>query len=335
MTDSERGFRFKMIGSFAIVYVVWGSTYVAIRFAIETLPGFTMAGARFMIAGLVLYAWARLRGAAHPNRRQWLNAAIIGGLLFLGGNGLVVWAEHHIPSGWAALLVGTEPLWITMMLFAVPGAGARPSLRTITSIVIGFVGVAVLTAPGLGGGLGSGGEVHLGAALVVLIAAAAWAAGSLIARQADLPDSSRMATAAQMLAGGTLLSMVGFGLGEWQGFDIESVSLHSLLAFVYLITFGSLVAFSAYIWLVRNVEPTLVATYAYVNPVVAVLLGWLLADEPVGGRTLVAMTLIVLAVVLLSLRRGTRRSDTRPKPPSQEPAAAASLGSPALDRSTS
>lgn len=329
MTDTDRSNRLKLISAFAAVYLIWGSTYLAIRFAIETLPGFTMAGVRFLLAGTVLVVWARLRGAAWPTAREWRSALIIGGFLLLGGNGLVVWAEHHIPSGWAALLVGTEPLWVMLIMLAMPG-GKRPTPRTVFAILVGFAGVVVLTAPGAS----QAGEIHLGAALAVLLGAASWAFGSLYARRAELPASPRMATAAQMLTGGALLAITGAGLGEWQTIDPSVISMRSMLAFAYLVIFGSLAAFSAYSWLIRNVEPTLAATYAYVNPVVAIFLGWLLASEPLGTRTWIAMTMIVGAVVLLSLRRrrGRGRLPAQRSAPEAAVGAVSMLAEPVLER---
>jgi drug/metabolite transporter (DMT)-like permease len=299
---------------FAAVYLIWGSTYLAIRFAIETLPGLTMAGIRFLIAGGLLYAWARWRGAQAPTREQWRNAAIIGGLLLLGGNGLVVWAEHYVPSSWAALLVGTEPLWVVILLLLGPGS-KRPPARTIVAITIGFAGVVVLTAPGSAGS-DTGMKLFLPALLALPMAALSWAGGSLYARNANLPRSAPLATSTQMLTGGALLLLTGGTLGEWHGIDPSTFSSTSLLAFAYLVVFGSLIAFSAYAWLVRNIDPTLAATYAYVNPVVAVALGWWLADEPVSLRTLFAATLIVGAVVLLSM--GKKRPRARVTAASRE-----------------
>lgn len=312
MTESTKPSLLVLVLAFGIVYLIWGSTYLAIRYAIETLPGLTMAGARFLLAGGLLYAWARWRGATSPTLEQWRNAAIIGGLLLLGGNGLVVWAEHYVHSGWAALLVGTEPLWVVILLLLAPGS-KRPDARTILAIGIGFAGVVVLTVPG---GSSDGTPLYLPAVLALPMAALSWAAGSLYARKANLPRSAPLATATQMLAGGVLLLLTGAGVGEWRDIDPSTFSNASMIAFAYLVVFGSLIAFSAYAWLVRNVDPTLAATYAYVNPVVAVALGWWLADEPVGLRTVFAAILIVSAVILLSVRKQKRPGRARADVPS-------------------
>ncbi len=298
-------FRVRQILAFAIVYVIWGSTYLAMRFAIETLPGTTMAGSRFLVAGSILYGWARLRGAQSPTAGQWRAAAWAGALLFVGGNGIVVWAQHYVPSGLAALLVGTEPLWVAVILLARPGSTGRPTARTFAALAIGFAGAAVLAGPASVGGT----PIARWAAVLILVAPLSWAAGSLYASRADLHSSPMMATATQMLCGGAILFGLGVILGDWRTFDPTTVSTKSWLALGYLVIFGALVAFSAYSWLVRTTEPTLVSTFAYVNPVVAVFLGWWLADEAVGWHTLVATVLIISAVILLST--GSRR---RPEP---------------------
>ena len=212
-------FRARQVLAFAIVYIVWGSTYLAMRFAIETLPGTTMAGTRFLFAGLLLYGWARLRGAKAPSRAQWRAATIVGALLFVGGNGIVVWAQHYIPSGLAALLVGTEPLWVAVILLVRPGAGGRPTLKTFVALAIGFAGAALLAGPASVGGT----PIARLAAVLILIAPLSWAAGSLYASRADLHASPMMATATQMLGGGAILFALGALLGEWSTFDVAAV----------------------------------------------------------------------------------------------------------------
>lgn len=300
MSDATASFRLRQILAFAAVYVIWGSTYLAIRFAIETLPVFSMAGVRFLLAGGILFAWARLRGEPMPALRQWRAAAIMGALLLLGGNGAVVWAEQKLSSGLAALLVGTEPLWVAIMFWLMPG-GRRPTLRVTAGLLVGFGGAALLalTAENVGGG-----APHLPSILALFLGCLSWAWGSLYGRNADLPSSPLLATGMQMLAGGSLLLGAGALNGEWRSFDPAAVSAVSLGAFAYLVIFGAIVAFSAYTWLIRNTEPTLVATYAYVNPVVAVFLGWLLGSEPLGSMTFVAMGLILGAVLLVSSGSG-------------------------------
>lgn len=299
--------RAALLAAYAAVYVIWGSTYLAIRYGIATLPPFGMAGARFLAAGALLYAWARVRGAARPTPRQWGGAAVVGALLLLVGNGGVTWAEQRVPSGVAALLVATEPLWVVLLSWWGLG-GPRPTLRTALGLVLGLAGVAVL----VGGGSraehaasGAAAGLDLVGVGAVLVGATAWAAGSLwsISRagKARLPQSAPLATGMQMLAGGALLCVASAAAGEPRAFHPAAVSGASLAALGYLATFGSIVAFSAYIWLLKVEPPARAASYAFVNPVVAVLLGWAVAGEPLTTRVLVAAAVIVAALVLLTL----------------------------------
>ncbi|MGE3180443.1 MAG: EamA family transporter [Phycisphaerae bacterium] len=292
--------------AFALVYVVWGSTYLAIKFAIETLPPFLMAAMRFLAAGAVLYALVR-RGGAAPTLKQWGNAAIVGGLLLLGGNGLVCWAEQSVPSGLAALLIATVPLWMVGLdsaLFRAP----RPSGRVVLGIVVGLVGVAVLLNV-----FSVGGEkVHVGGAIALLSACVLWSLGSLISRKVDLPKSPFQAVAMEMIAGGLLLGVTGTLLGEWPRVNLDAVSLKSVLALLYLIVFGAIVALSAYVWLLRVCEPAKVATYAYVNPVIAVLLGYFFANEKIGNTTLAGAALIVFSVALVTMSARKKAASTPP-----------------------
>lgn len=281
-----------VVAAFAAIYLIWGSTYLAIRVGIETLPPFLMAGTRFLIAGSVLYVWARARGAASPERRDWRAAAITGAALLLVGNGLVGWAEQFVASGFAALLIATEPLWVVMLNWALPG-GERPGGRTFAGLAVGFVGVAVLV--GAGTAAGAVDPLSTGA---LVVAALSWAAGSLYSARVKGTASPLLAAGMQMLAGGALLLVASGVLGEWATFDAGSVSSRSLLAWGYLLIFGSLVGFTAYSWLLKNVTPERASTYAYVNPVVAVLLGWAVAGEQVTVRTLIAAAVIVGAVII-------------------------------------
>lgn len=320
--DATATFRLRQVLAFTAVYVIWGSTYLAIRFAIETLPLFTMGGVRFVVSGAMLYLGARLLGAPKPELRNWWPATVMGGLLLVGGNGSVMWAEQKLSSGLAALLVGTEPLWVVVLFWAWPG-GRGPLPRTVVGLVIGFAGAALLAmgAENIGGV-----TPHVPSVIVVLLGCISWATGSLYGRTAELPKSPFLTTGMQMLGGGALLLLTGAVAGEWRNFEPQAFSTTSLLAFAYLIVFGS-VAFCAYVWLVRTTEPTLVATYAYVNPAVAVFLGWLLAGEPIGGTTPLAMVLIIAAVVLVSTASSRR---LRPKP--KTPEKVAPEGDPVLEQ---
>ncbi len=286
----------RLLTAFAAVYLIWGSTYLAIRFAIETMPPFLMAGARFVFAGGLLFGVMMLRGAKRPTLREWGAAVIIGGLLLLGGNGAVVWAEQHVPSGLTALLVGTEPLWVVLLDWARP-KGVRPRAGEFAGLLLGFAGVALLVSPRelVGGGF----EVDPLGAAVLVFAAVSWAVGSIYSRQAPAHDSPFVATGMKMLAGGVLLLVVGTVAGEWSQLDLSAISLKSWLAWAYLIVFGALIGFTAYIWLLKNTTLARASTYAYVNPMVAVVLGWLLAAEPMDGRVLAAAAVIVVSVVIV------------------------------------
>ncbi len=294
--------RAEIVLAFAAVYVLWGSTYLAIRFGVETIPPFLMAGLRHLTAGALLYGWLRLRGTPRPEPRHWRAAAIVGGLLLLGGNGLVTWAEQRVPSGLAALIVASVPIWMTVL----DGIQRRerPHGVVIAGLAMGLAGIAFLVAPGQFAG---GARVDPLGAAALLTAALLWAIGSLYSRRATLPSSTLLATAMEMIAGGAILLAAAGLTREWQGFSLAAVSTRSLLALGYLIVAGSLLGFSAYIFLLGATTPARVSTYAYVNPLVAVFLGWLLAGEAVTPRTLVAAVVIVAAVALI-IRHGARRA---------------------------
>ena len=287
----------------AIVYVIWGSTYLAIRWTLETIPPFTMAAVRYLVAGSILLAWVKLRGAPRVALRDLGPAFATGGLMLLCGNGGVVWAELRIASGLAALLIAVEPLFIVLLQATLPWERRRPSGLALVGVAFGIAGVVLLVWPSHG--LGSGRVDPWGAA-AVLFAALAWALGSLLSRRFSPPSSPLQAIALQMLAGSVLLGLASGAAGEWSRFSPALVSGRSLLAVAYLVVFGSLVAFSAYIWLLRAASPSLVSTYAFVNPVVAVFLGWALASEAVTLRTLMAAAVIVGAVVLITLGESRR-----------------------------
>ncbi|MGH7546003.1 MAG: EamA family transporter, partial [Gemmatimonadota bacterium] len=278
--------------AFAAVYLIWGSTYLAIRFAIETLPPFLMAGTRFAAAGAVLYAYTRWRGLPAPERAHWPAAIVIGGLLLLGGNGLLVWAETRVPSGIAALLIATVPLWM-VLLEAWRRDGTRPGAATVAGLTAGFAGIVLLVGPGEFAG---GGGVDLLGAGALTIASISWAFGSLYSRRANLPASPLVGISMEMLAGGAWLLLAGTLAGEWGRVDPGAVSPRSATALLYLTVFGSLVGFSSYIWLLRVSTPARVSTYAYVNPVVALFLGWALAGESLTPRTGLAVALVLAAV---------------------------------------
>jgi drug/metabolite transporter (DMT)-like permease len=300
------------------VYVLWGSTYLAMRLAIATIPPFTMAAARHFTAGVLLYAFARLRGAPRPRPEHWRSTAIIGGLLLLLGNGGVVWAEQRVSSGMAALLICSEPMWIVLFAWLRRG-GRRPSPRVVAGLLVGMAGLVLQVRPGHGGAAVD----RIGVA-ALLIASVSWAAGSLSVQRANLPSSPLLTTAMQMLCGGGLLFAAGALTGEPARFALSRVSTGSALAVLYLIVFGSLIGFTAYTWLLRSASPVLVSTYAYVNPVVAVFLGWAIASEPVTAGMLVGAAVILGGVALITSAAAGGSARAAAKRPGR--AAAARLG---------
>jgi drug/metabolite transporter (DMT)-like permease len=288
----------------AAVYVAWGGTYLAIRVAIETLPPLLMASVRFLVAGALLYGWAVRRGdreGDRPTARQWRAAAIIGVALLLGGNGFVVLAEQRVASGIAALLVATVPLWMVVLATLV----LRERVRWLEwlGLVVGFGGLALMAFP-------SGPQPldPLGIGMVVF-ASVSWAAGSLYARRAPMPSRPLVGVAMEMLTGGVALGIAGILAGELGDVHPERFSFESILGLLYLIVMGSWVAFSAYVWLLRVARTSLVSTYAYVNPIVAVLLGWLILSEPITARTLVAGLVILVGVALIVSARSAAPDD--------------------------
>jgi drug/metabolite transporter (DMT)-like permease len=290
-----------VIAAFAAVYLIWGSTYLGIRLAIDSIPPLLMVGARFMLAGCILYGAMRVFGAARPTLRHWGGAFILGGLLLLGGNGGVVWAQQTVPSGIAALVVAAVPLWIILVDWLRPG-GRRPSNLVWLGLTIGFGGVVLLVM-----GKSQGGQqiVNPAGAVALIFATITWAFGSVYSRFAPKPNSALLAVAMQMLAGGFLQFLAGLALGEARQFSWERITPISAWAFVYLTLIGSLVGFTAYVWLLQVSTPAKVSTYAYVNPLIAVALGHWIVKEPVPKSILLAGALILAAVVLIT-RRGSR-----------------------------
>lgn len=281
------------------LYIVWGSTYLAIRFAVETIPPFLQAGLRFFISGAILVLWRRAAGDVMPTRVQWKSVTIIGTLLLLGGNGLVSFAEQRIASGVAALIVGTVPLWL-VVIEALRSGGTKPTRQAIVGLIVGFVGIYLLVGPSE-----STGKLQFDTigTIAVIVASSLWSLGSIYSRSADVPKSALMTTGAEMLAGSVPIFLVSLVLGEWQTFNIAQVSSESWLGLLFLITFGSMVGFVAYIWLLQNAPISLVATYAYVNPLVAVFLGNWLAREPLTPRILAATGIIIGSVIFINWAR--------------------------------
>ena len=291
-----------IIFAFAAIYIVWGSTYLAIRIGVETIPPFLMAGVRFLVAGSALYCWTRFRGTPPPQRQHWRSAAIVGILLLALGNGCLTWSEQTIPSGVAALLGATVPIWVVVINW-IWHKGNRPGTRVIAGLSLGFIGAGILSGAGtLAGQAG----LNPYALLMLLVATLAWAGGTVYSRTADLPTSPFLATAMQMLVAGVILLVVGVIAGEWSEIRVEAISFHSVLAVCYLILFGSLVGYSAFIWLLRTVPAARVATYAYVNPVIALILGWAIAGEELTIKAALASGIIIAGVILIVGSRSLR-----------------------------
>ena len=284
--------------AFAAVYLLWGSTYLAIRLAIDTLPPFLMAGTRFTLAGTILIIWAIIKGErVSRSVTSWRSAFIVGALLLLCGNGGVTWAEEYIPTGLTALLVATEPLWVVMLGWAL--SRKRPNSKVLLGVLIGLAGVTLLVSGGLSRGNGNSYLSLIGGG-IVLVAAFAWAGGSVYSNRRPIQGSTSMAAGMQMLAGGSLLFLLALVTADFKHLNLGHASWTSIAAFLYLLVFGSLIGFTAYSWLLNNVAPARAATYGYVNPVVAVFLGWLIVSEPITLRMLVAAAVIIGSVVLIT-----------------------------------
>jgi drug/metabolite transporter (DMT)-like permease len=290
-----------VILAFGIIYVLWGSTYLAIRVVVETLPPFLSGGVRFLVAGSALLMLLWMRGVPLPSAVEWRNACVVGFLLLVGGNGLVMWAEKSISSGLTALLIALTPVWFALLDWARPN-GTRPGWRMLAGIVVGFSGIVVL----INGDARANGS--LVAAIAIVVAGISWAGGSLYAKHTSNGGSAWMNAAMQMICGGGGLLLVGTILAEPWRTEWSGVSARSLLALGYLVVFGSWIAFSAYVWLLQVSTPSRVSTYAYVNPVIAVFLGWALLGETVSSRMFLGMLVVVAGVVIITIPQGPPRT---------------------------
>jgi drug/metabolite transporter (DMT)-like permease len=310
-TPRDRGHAFKLALAFASIYVIWGSTYLAIRFAVETIPPLVTAGIRHSIAGGILLAWAWARGF-RPRREHWISGLVVGALFFLVGHGTLHWAEQYVGSGLAALLIATEPMFILVLAWMI--RQQKISRVSALGLGLGVVGVAMLT----GAELTVKGSSLLGL-LAVLVGSLSWSAGVVVSPKLKLPSDALGRTAVPVICGAAMLLIAAGLTGEFQATNWSSISLRSLLGLGYLITFGSVVAFTAYTWLLQQCPPALVATHTYANPIVAVLLGWLLAGEPLTMRVALASVAILGAIVLI--RRGERAASSErvnPRGPHQD-----------------
>lgn len=292
--------------AFAALYLIWGSTYLAIKIAIETMPPFLMATGRFTLAGVILYGLARVNGVGRPSAKEWRHSVVVGGFLIAGGNGVVSYAELHIDSSMAALIIASNPLFMTLFGWW-GGVQAKPSLMAWFSIGGGLAGVAVL--------IGSSSGIELGNSLfgyvLVLGCVVLWTVGSIFSKRNPLSINPWLQSGMQMMCGGLICLLAGAGLGEFDGFDIAAVSSRSWLAFSYLLLVGSLVGFTSYVYLLRHCVPSLVSSHAYVNPVVAVILGWLILGETLNFGGWLGSSMILLSVFVL-LRHGSKRKATKP-----------------------
>ncbi len=303
--------KIRIIAAFAALYLIWGSTYLGIRFAIETIPPFLMAGTRFLIAGMIMYAIAWSQGIGKSSWANWRTSLIIGACLILGGNGGVTVSEKYIDSGLAALIVAIVPIYIVVLGWAT-GMAPRPTPIVWLGLIGGFVGVGILLGPALRFS-SSGGQHHPAVGMsILLVSSFMWSAGSLYSSTAKHAASPFLTAAQQMLCGGLLLLFTGIVTGETQRFHTGSMSILSVASFAYLVIIGAVVGYTAYIWLLRHCDPAKVATYAYVNPIVAVLLGAAFAGETLSMRTLIAASLIIGSVALVITAQQLR---ARAEPP--------------------
>ena len=282
--------------AFAIIYLVWGSTFLAIRVGVHEVPPFLLASMRFVAAGLVLYAWMLAQGQRSPSARQWLSVALLATLIFVGDYGLVFWAEQRVPSGIAAVMLSTISLFMALSEIILLGT-QRITFRLAFALAIGLGGVAVLVSRSLNLG---GTPIDKKGAAALIVAAMCWSLASALTRKVSLPGSKVMSSGAQMLTGGVLLALTAGALGEFRNFHLTAVSRGAWIALAYLIVAGSIIAFTAYVWLIHHESPTRVGTYAYVNPVVAVLIGYFFGGEPLGARTILGTACVLLSVVLIT-----------------------------------
>ena len=296
MDAALRPSRWKILLAFAIIYLVWGSTFLAIRVGVREVPPFLLAGMRFFIAGIVLYAWMRVKGTPSPTRRQWRAVSFLALLIFVFDYGLIFWAEKRVASGVTAVMMATIPVFMAVAEICFLGT-RKLTPRLALALMVGMGGVLVLVGP-----VSTAGEktIDTAGAFALIVAAISWSAATILTRKFSLPESKVMSSGAQMLVGGILLFLTSAGLGEFNSFDLRAVSLGAWIALLYLIVAGSIVAFTAYVWLIHHESPTKVGTYAYVNPVIAVLLGYAVGGESLSMRTIAGTLLILISVVVIT-----------------------------------
>ena len=292
----------KTVLAFSIIYFVWGSTFLAIRVGVREVPPLLLASMRFFIAGVVLFGWLRLQGTPSPSRREWVSASLLALCIFVLDYGLLFWAERRVPSGIAAVMLATIPLFMSLSEILFLGT-QRLTFRLALALLVGIGGVAVLVSRSATFGEA---PIDRGGAVALVVAAMSWSIASALTRKLPLPASKAMSSGAQMLVGGILLAVAAAIFGEFRGFHIQAVSRGAWFALAYLIVAGSIVGYTAYVWLIHHESPTKVGTYAYVNPVVAVLVGYFLGGETVGPRTLVGTFLVLVSVVVITTTRARK-----------------------------
>jgi drug/metabolite transporter (DMT)-like permease len=292
----SRPSRWQVLLAFAMIYFVWGSTYLAIRVGVREVPPFLLASLRFLIAGVALYGWMRLKGEPSPTRREWTSVILLALLIFVLDYGLLFWAEKRVPSGVAAVMMATIPAFMATGEIVVLRT-QKLSARLASALLLGLGGVVVLVGHTVNLG---GAPIDTAGAISLLVASISWSIASLLSRKLPLPAVKTMSSGAQMLSGGVLLLIAAAVLGEFRGFRVQAVSLEAWLSLAYLIVAGSIVAFTAYVWLIHHESPTRVGTYAYVNPVVAVLIGYFLGGEALGWRTILGTSLVLGSVVIIT-----------------------------------
>jgi drug/metabolite transporter (DMT)-like permease len=296
MEPTPRPARWKTLLAFAIIYFVWGSTFLAIRIGVHEVPPLLLAGMRFFAAGIVLYAWVRATGTASPSRREWLSITLLAVLIFLVDYGLVFWAEQRVPSGITAVMLATIPVFTALAEILILRT-QRLTFRLGCALLVGLAGVAVLVSRSVS--LGDA-PIDRSGAIALVVGAVSWSLASVLNRKLTLPQSKIMNSGAQMLVGGILLLLAAAIFGEFTSFHWQAVSSGAWLALAYLIVAGSIIAFTAYVWLIHHESPTKVGTYAYVNPVIAVLLGYFLGGEALGARTILGTVLVLVSVVVIT-----------------------------------
>ena len=293
----------KVLLAFAIIYFVWGSTFLAIRVGVREVPPFLLAGMRFLAAGVLLYGWMRARGTPSPTAREWRSASLLAILIFVFDYGLLFWAERRVPSGIAAVMMATIPVFMALGEIAFLRT-QRLTFRLGLALLVGMAGVAVLVGHSMS--LGEA-PVDIAGACALIVAAVSWSVAATISRKLPLPSAKAMSSGAQMLAGGVFLTLTAALLGEFRGLHVQAVSRGAWLALAYLIIAGSIIGFTAYVWLIHHESPTKVGTYAYVNPVVAVLVGYFLGGEAIGPRTIIGTLFVLVSVVVITTTPKAKR----------------------------